>query len=257
VHVEVSTLPLETGEGERAGLVVMIEDVSNLQRTQRALAWREVAKRVAHEIKNPLTPIQLSAQRIRRRYLDSLAEDGMVLDQCTQTIINEVASLKTMVNEFSQFAKLPESRLIPDDLNAVIGEMARFYQGGLPDSIQIALELDERLPRLPLDREQMKRVFTNLIDNAAASIRGHGTITLRTAYLADACAVLAEVLDDGMGVPEEVRGRLFEPYTSTKEGGTGLGLTIVNQIVSDHEGYIRYSDRKPHGSVFSIELPVR
>jgi len=216
-----------------------------------------VARRVAHEIKNPLTPIQLSAQRIRRRYLDQLAGDGAVLDQCTQTIINEVSSLKTMVNEFSQFAKLPESRLVPDDLNDVIGELARFYEGGLPDSIRIELALDERLPRLPLDRAQMKRVFTNLIDNAAASIRGKGTITLRTMFLPETHAVLAEVLDDGVGVPEEVRGRLFEPYTSTKEGGTGLGLTIVNQIVSDHEGFVRYADRKPHGSIFSIELPVR
>jgi two-component system nitrogen regulation sensor histidine kinase NtrY len=257
VHVEVSTLPLETGEGEHAGVVVMIEDVSNFQRTQRALAWREVARRVAHEIKNPLTPIQLSAQRIRRRYLDALGEDGMVLDQCTQTIINEVSSLKMMVNEFSQFAKLPESRLVPGDLNGVIRELARFYESGLPDSIRLALELDEGLPRLPLDSEQMKRVFTNLIDNAAASIRGQGTIALRTAFLAEAHTVLAEVADDGSGVPEELRGRLFEPYTSTKEGGTGLGLAIVNQIVSDHNGFVRYADRKPHGSVFSIELPVR
>jgi len=257
VHVEVSTLPLEIREGEQSGVVVMIEDVSNLQRTQRALAWREVAKRVAHEIKNPLTPIQLSAQRIRRRYLDTLGGDADILDQCTQTIISEVSSLKTMVNEFSQFAKLPESRPVPDDLNSVIRDLARFYEGGLPDTIRLELDLDDRVPRLRIDREQLKRVFTNLIDNAAASIRGQGTILLRTEYTPETGSVMAEVIDDGAGVPEEVRGRLFEPYTSTKEGGTGLGLTIVNQIVSDHGGNVRHTDRKPHGSVFSIELPLR
>jgi two-component system nitrogen regulation sensor histidine kinase NtrY len=257
VHMEVSTLAPEAGAAERAGVVVMIEDVSNLQRTQRALAWREVARRVAHEIKNPLTPIQLSAQRIRRHYLDSLGEDGKILDQCTQTIINEVSSLKTMVNEFSQFAKLPESRPVPEDLNSVVRDLARFYEGGLPDAIHLSLELDAKVPRLPLDKEQMKRAFTNLIDNAAASIRGEGKILLRTQFNPETRTVTAEVIDDGMGVPEEVRARLFEPYTSTKEGGTGLGLTIVNQIVSDHSGFVRYSDRKPNGSIFSIELPVR
>ena len=256
IQVDVSTLPLESGEGERQGVVVMIEDVSDLQRTQRALAWREVARRVAHEIKNPLTPIQLSAQRIRRKYLDRLSGDGAVMDQCTQTIINEVSSLKMMVNEFSQFAKLPESKPVPGDLNVVIQDLARFYEGGLPDSIRLSLQLAEELPALPLDREQMKRVFTNLIDNAAASLASHGTITIRTVYRRDDRVVLAEVIDDGPGVPDEVRNRLFEPYTSTKEGGTGLGLAIVNQIVSDHSGYIRHMDRQPHGSVFSIELPV-
>jgi two-component system nitrogen regulation sensor histidine kinase NtrY len=257
VHVEVSTLAPESGNAERAGVVVMIEDVSNLQRTQRALAWREVARRVAHEIKNPLTPIQLSAQRIRRHYLENLRDDARVLDQCTQTIINQVSSLKMMVNEFSEFAKLPESRPVPGDLNSVVRELARFYEGGLPEAIHLVLELDANAPRLPIDPEQMKRAFTNLIDNAAASIRGQGTVTLRTRFNPETRSVVAEVIDDGIGVPEEVRARLFEPYTSTKEGGTGLGLTIVNQIVSDHGGFVRYSGREPNGSIFSMELPVR
>ena len=255
-HIELTVLPLESEEGHTEGFVVMLEDVTDLQRTQRALAWREVARRVAHEIKNPLTPIQLSAQRIRRKYLAKLGKDADILDQCTQTIVTEVASLQKMVNEFAQFAQLPESKPTPGDLNTVIKEVARIYQTGLPENVDLKLELDENLPSLPLDREQLRRAFTNLIDNAAASIEGVGTITLRTAYQPDNQLIRAEVIDDGAGVPDEVRSRLFEPYTSTKEGGTGLGLTIVNQIVSDHNGFIRYSDRKPLGSIFAMEFRV-
>ncbi len=257
VHVEASALALQNQQGQSEGLVLMLKDVTALQRTQRALAWREVARRVAHEIKNPLTPIQLSAQRIRRKYLGHLDGEGGVLDSCTQTIIDEVASLKKMVNEFSQFAKLPESKPVPDDLNEVIREVARFYEHGLPEPIRLQLELDALVPRFPLDREQLKRVFTNLIDNAAASIKGQGTIGIHSAYQSGSGQVLVEVADTGSGVPEHIRTRLFEPYTSTKVGGTGLGLAIVNQIVSDHNGDIRYAENKPHGSVFSMEFHLR
>ena len=255
--IEVNLLALENQDGQSEGTVALLKDVSALQRNQRALAWREVARRIAHEIKNPLTPIQLSAQRIRRKYLDALDGDGGVLDQCTATIINEVSSLKKMVNEFSQFAKLPESRPMPGDINTVIKELSDFYENGLPEHVRLDLELDGNLPPFPLDREQMKRAFTNLIDNAVAAINGGGTITIRTAFDAQAQAVNVDVMDDGAGVPDHIRSRMFEPYTSTKEGGTGLGLTIVNQIVSDHNGYIRYSDRKPRGTVFSMEFRLR
>ncbi len=254
VHVEASGLRLHTEQGEAQGLVLMLKDVTQLQRTQRALAWREVARRVAHEIKNPLTPIQTSAERIRRKYLDVLSAEGTILDTCTQTIIDKVKSLKQMVNEFSQFATLPESKPVPDDVNDVLREMARFYEHGLPEPIRIRLELDPEVPRFPLDREQMKRALTNLIDNAAASMRGQGEIVLRSEYDAGARRVLVDVADNGSGVPEAIQKRLFEPYTSTKVGGTGLGLTIVNQIVSDHNGEVRYAPNKPHGSVFSMEF---
>ncbi|HKI98574.1 MAG TPA: ATP-binding protein [bacterium] len=255
--IEVNLLALENQDGQSEGTVALLKDVSALQRNQRALAWREVARRIAHEIKNPLTPIQLSAQRIRRKYLAGLDGEGDVLDQCTATIINEVTSLKKMVNEFSLFAKLPESRPMPGDLNAVIKELSDFYENGLPEQVRLDLQLDSSLPPFPLDKEQMKRVFTNLIDNAVAATHGGGTITIRTGYDAQAQAVNVEVMDDGSGVPDHIRARMFEPYTSTKEGGTGLGLTIVNQIVSDHNGYIRYSDRKPRGTVFSMEFRLR
>lgn len=227
-----------------------------MQRNQRAVAWREVARRVAHEIKNPLTPIQLSAQRIRRKYLDMPDGDGEILDQCTATIIDQVSSLKKMVNEFSQFAKLPESKPVQGDLNAIIEEVSRFYENGLPENIHLQLKLNHILPDFPLDREQMKRVFTNLIENAAASMSDGGAITISSDYDDETQAVNVEVMDEGGGVPEHIRSRMFEPYASTKVGGTGLGLTIVNQIVSDHNGYIRYSDRKPKGAVFSLEFRI-
>jgi len=254
LHLEVTMLPL--GQAQSEGVVVVLEDVTTLQRTQRAEAWREVAKRVAHEIKNPLTPIQLSAQRIRRRYLEGMGQDGAVLDECTDTIIREVTSLKDMVNAFSQFAKLPERKPHPDDLNRVIREVARLYANGLPENIRMTLELEAALPTLPLDTEQMRRVFSNLIDNAASAMPNGGTIVLRTRFLAEQNRIQAQVEDDGLGVPLEIRGRLFEPYATTKAGGTGLGLAICNQIVSDHNGTLHYTDRQPHGALFSLELPL-
>ena len=254
VIIEVTLLALENKDGGAEGTVLMLKDVSALQRNQRALAWREVARRVAHEIKNPLTPIQLSAQRIRRKYMGPLDGDSQILDQCTATIIDEVSSLKKMVNEFSEFAKLPESRPVPGDMNSVIDEVSRLYENGLPENIHLTLSLDREMPQLPIDREQMKRVFTNLIDNAAASMNGGGTITIRTVFEPEGQAINVEVMDDGAGVPDHIRSTMFEPYASTKASGTGLGLTIVNQIVSDHNGYIRYSDRKPKGTVFSLEF---
>jgi len=258
--VEVSAHPLENPQGLTEGAVLMLKDVTSLQRTQRALAWREVARRVAHEIKNPLQPIQTSAERIRRRYLDRINGEGEILDQCTRTIIDTVASLKNMVNEFSQFAKLPESRPVADDLNAVLREVAHFYENGLPDHIKLHLDLQADLPRFALDREQIKRAVTNLIDNAAASIpdghAGPGIIGIRTIFDPALQQVMVEVSDNGSGVPEHIQPRLFEPYTSTKAGGTGLGLTIVNQIVSDHNGFVRFSEIKPHGSLFTMEFPL-
>lgn len=255
-HIEVNMLSLENEEGGSEGVVVIMKDATIEQRKQRALAWREVARRVAHEIKNPLTPIQLSAQRIRRNYLNGGEGDVEILDQCTETIIKQVSSLKKMVNEFSQFAKLPESEPMPENLNDVIEEVAQFYENGLPEHVHIELNLGENLPDLPLDHEQMKRVFTNLIDNAVAAFpeNRQGTISIQTELHPNTDTVCVEVKDDGSGVPEEIRSRLFEPYTSTKEGGTGLGLSIVNQIISDHHGYIRYFERKPSGSIFAIEF---
>jgi two-component system nitrogen regulation sensor histidine kinase NtrY len=261
VHAEVTVLRLEGVSQAPEGVVIMLKDVTAIQRTQRALAWREVARRIAHEIKNPLTPIQVQAERLRRRYVNGNSngndEGQQLIDQSTRTIINEVSSLKKMVNEFSQFAKLPESQPVPDNLNEVLRELAPLYENGLPENIHMELDLDPDLPIFPLDREQIRRVFTNLVDNAAAAVGERGTIRVVTRYDRANGLATAEVLDDGPGVPEDLRSQLFEPYTTTKEGGTGLGLTIANQIVSDHSGYIRYHERKPNGSAFVIEFPLR
>ncbi|MDH4120629.1 MAG: ATP-binding protein [Deltaproteobacteria bacterium] len=263
LHVEITLLPLHQ-EGEpkgkaakkREGMVAMLENVTDLQQSQRAEAWREVAKRVAHEIKNPLTPIQLSAQRIRRKYLEGLGADGEVLDQCTQTIVDEVTSLKQMVNEFSQFAKLPERTPKTDNLNRVVEEVGRLYANGLPEGVVLSVNLDPAVPDMALDSSQLKRVFTNLVDNAAAALTKGGTISLSTRLLSAPPRVLAEVADNGPGLPSQVLARLFEPYTSTKQGGTGLGLTIANQIVLDHNGKLHYVENKPRGARFTLELPV-
>jgi two-component system nitrogen regulation sensor histidine kinase NtrY len=257
---------LQDEDGRSLGMVMVLDDYSQLVRAQRMAAWREVARRIAHEIKNPLTPIQLSSQRIRRRFRDRLAgdpEDARVFDECVDTISSQVESLKLLVNEFSNFARLPAASLRPDDLNDVVREAAASYQGTEGVTIETRLCLD--LPRVELDREQMRRALTNLIDNAVAAIRERaaadgspgGTIELRTVHDGPLQTVRLEVSDDGTGIRPAARRRLFEPYYSTKDGGTGLGLAIVSRIVADHRGYVRVHENRPHGTRFIIELPER
>ncbi|MBF0289385.1 MAG: HAMP domain-containing protein [SAR324 cluster bacterium] len=255
VHIAVTLLVLKNKENTPEGMIVVYENMTEIQRFQRARAWQDVARRIAHEIKNPLTPIQLSAQRIRRKYLDQFA-NVEVLDQATQTIIKEVEVLKKMVKEFSQFARLPESNLQPDDFNATIAEAVQLYRNAVPEQISLVTELDTQLPRFPLDHEQMKRVFINLIDNAVAALDGKGEIRISTHFDSELKMVRAEVMDTGPGVPPELRKRLFEPYTTTQKHGTGLGLSIVSQIIADHNGFIRYHSIISGGSRFSIELPA-
>ena len=256
---------MQDEDGKTLGTVVVLDDYSQLVRAQRMAAWREVARRIAHEIKNPLTPIQLSAQRIRRRFRDKLvddAESAKVFDDCVETISSQVDSLKVLVNEFSNFARLPAATLKPDDLNAVVREAVASYQG--TEGIEFQTRLADPLPRVELDRDQLRRVLTNLIDNAVAAVRERkagggaaGTIELRTVHDAPLQTVRLEVADDGEGIRPAARRRLFEPYYSTKDGGTGLGLAIVSRIVADHRGYIRVHDNRPRGTRFIVELPER
>jgi len=246
---------LRDEEGRSLGVVAVFDDLTQLIKAQRMAAWREVARRIAHEIKNPLTPIQLSAQRLRKRYLDKLQPDGAVFDECTRTIMKQVEELKGMVNEFSSFARMPASQPTPNHLNEIIQETMVLFQEA-PKEVRIEF-IPHDLPVFNIDRDQMKRVMINLIKNSLAAIERDGKIRIETSYDAKLQMVRLEVSDDGCGIPDEEKGKLFEPYYSTKKSGTGLGLTIVNAIVADHNGYIRVRDNEPKGTTFLIELPVR
>jgi two-component system nitrogen regulation sensor histidine kinase NtrY len=250
----VTSLKDETGE--YLGLVIVIEDVTELQKAQRVAAWREVARRIAHEIKNPLTPIQLSAQRLRRRYQDKFFDDGKIFNECTNTIINQVEILKNMVNEFYNFARMPSTKPSPSNLNQIINETLPLYREA-HKGVAFRFESSENVPTLLLDKDQIKRALINILDNAVAALNKKGEVIIRTFYDATLNLSGVEIADNGCGIIPEEKSRMFEPYFSTKKSGTGLGLAIVNSIISDHHGYIRVNDNHPKGTVFRIELPVR
>lgn len=252
--VMVNAASLRDDDGSILGVMLFLEDITQIQQVQRMEAWREVARRIAHEIKNPLTPIQLSAERLRKRYAKMLEGDGAILDKCTSTIIQQVVELKNLVNEFSQFARLPSARLAPADLNQVVGEaLVLFKEGHLGIHFHFGGCV---IPALDLDREQINRMLINLLDNAVAAVEGEGEVRLATIHDPARGVVTLEVADNGCGLPAEIRTKIFEPYFSTKENGTGLGLTIVSQIVEDHRGYIRAWPNEPKGTRFIIEFPV-
>jgi two-component system nitrogen regulation sensor histidine kinase NtrY len=240
------------------GTVIVFDDLTQLQKAQRMAAWREVARRIAHEIKNPLTPVQLSAQRLRRRYLDRFEKDDNVFDECTNMIITQVDDLKNLVNEFSNFARMPASNPTAQDLNAIISEALILYQEGHKD-IEFQFEQHPKINTLNLDKEQIKRVIINLLDNAVHAVEDvgrPGTIVLKTDVIAPLQMVTLTISDNGCGIPDMDKPRLFEPYFSTKHTGTGLGLAIVATIISDHNGYIRVKDNQPQGTQIIIELPI-
>jgi len=244
--------------GESLGVVAVFDDLTELVRAQRAQAWQEVARRVAHEIKNPLTPIQLSAQRLRRRYRELLeSQEGDVLDEATRTIVTQVEDLKRLVDEFRRFAKLPESRPVPGDLNQVVAEVVALYRPVHPQ-ILFEVQLEDLLPSVELDAEQIKRALINLMDNAVAALEGaeYAMVRVHTAYDPGRRVVRAVVSDNGPGLSAEAFERLFEPYFSTKRGGTGLGLAIVKSIVTDHKGYVRAASNQPQGTRITVELPL-
>ena len=253
--VNVTTLKDE--HNEFMGTVVVFDDLTQLLKAQRMAAWREVARRIAHEIKNPLTPIQLSAQRLRRRYLDRFSADDIVFDECTTMIIKQVDDLKNLVNEFSSFARMPASNPSLNNLNDVLNEALVLFQEGHKE-VHFQLQTDPYLPAFSLDREQIKRVAINLLDNAVAAVNGNanGQITVETSFNKDLKIATLKISDNGCGIPAEDKPRLFEPYFSTKKSGTGLGLAIVSTIISDHNGYIRVRDNEPQGTHFIVELPI-
>jgi two-component system nitrogen regulation sensor histidine kinase NtrY len=252
----VSINMLRDDQGKYSGLVAVFEDLSEIERAQRAAAWREVARRIAHEVKNPLTPIQLSAQRIKKRYGQKIGkEDGKVFEECTDMIINQAEGLKRLVNEFSSYARMPTSNPVPDNISDVIREAVNLFQE-TQNNVKVIFRDPDGVPLMRVDREQIKRVMINLLDNAIAAVDEAGKVVVDLAYDQELEIVRIEVADNGKGIPSDHKRRLFEPYFSTKKHGTGLGLVIVSTIIRDHNGFIDVQDNVPKGTKFVIELPV-
>jgi len=239
--------------GQHMGIVMVFDDLTELEKAQRMAAWREVARRIAHEVKNPLTPISLSAQRLKRKYSDQIKQP--VFDECTQTITDHVELIRNLVDEFSLFARFPTANPKPCDLPPIIEETLALYKEG-HKKINFNFNITEDIPRLNLDRQQIKQAMINLVDNAIGSIRNEGNILIILTHDPILKIVRLEVADDGVGISDIDKTRLFEPYFSTKKAGMGLGLTIVSSIITDHNGMIRVQDNKPKGAKFVIDLPV-
>ena len=237
------------------GFVLVFDNLTQLEKVQRIAAWREVARRIAHEVKNPLTPIQLSAQRLRKKYLYSIDGDTEVFDLCTQTIINQVEELKRLVSEFSSFARMPSVEKTINNLEEMVKEILVFYEES-HDYIDFHLLADKDIPPFKFDLKQIKRVLINLIENAIAVLPDGGIIEIALACDQTQQTVSMEVRDNGPGIPNEVKLRLFEPYFSTKKSGTGLGLAIANTVIAEHGGTIKVKDNVPNGAVFIVELPI-
>ncbi len=241
-------------EGDFLGIVVVLDDLTYLEKAKRMAAWREVARRIAHEVKNPLTPIGLSAQRLRRRYLEKFKEDGHIFDECTRTIIDQVEEMKRLVNEFSQFARLPSATLAPTKIQDIISELVIFYRNNYPE-ISFSFEELNPMPVLDLDANQIKRALINILDNSVAAIEKQGEVKIRLSFDNILKIARLEIADTGCGIPLEDKLNVFEPYFSTKKKGMGLGLAIVRTIIADHNGFIRIKDNTPRGTIVVIELP--
>jgi two-component system nitrogen regulation sensor histidine kinase NtrY len=218
-------------------------------------AWQEVAKCIAHEVKNPLTPIKLSAQRLSRKYGPQIQEDKSVFAECTQTIIDQVDQIGNLVSEFSSFARLPAVNPAPCDLPEIVRETVALYRETHPH-VSFKVQMDSEIPKMNLDRGQIKRVMINLIVNAIAAMNGDGTITVTLTFDPTLKSAELEVSDTGTGISPRDKARLFDPDFSTKKTGMGLGLAIVNAIVEDHYGSIQVHNNHPTGTRFVIQLPA-
>jgi two-component system nitrogen regulation sensor histidine kinase NtrY len=247
-------------EGQRQGYVLVFEDLSDLLKAQKQAAWREVARRVAHEIKNPLTPIALSAERIRRHLERGTHPDDaslQVINSCAETISSAVETVRTLVDEFSTLARFPTSKPQPADINTIVETTLAMFNGRL-DSVRVRTALSEGLPKVMADPDAIKRALANLVDNAAEAVQSSlvREISITTALVGSRDVVEISVSDSGHGVTQELKERLFLPYFSTKKRGTGLGLAIVSRIIEDHRGSIRVEENRPVGARFVVELPV-
>ena len=253
----VSLNVLHDDRGKYLGLVAVFEDLTEIERAQKMAAWREVARRIAHEVKNPLTPIQLSAQRLKKRYENKMTKkDGKVFEECTNMIINQVEELKSLVNEFSSFARMPTSNPVSNNINQVIKESVSMYKEARKN-LKIVFNDFKEVPALKIDREQIKRVMINLLDNAIDAIDGNGEIVIDLSHDKEQGVVKIEVADNGRGIPSAHMARRFERYFSSNIRGTGVGRGFVSTIISEHKGSIQVQDNQPQGARFIIEFPVK
>ncbi len=237
------------------GTLVVFDDLTEIARAQKTLAWQEVARRIAHEIKNPLTPIKLSTEHMIKKWLNRDEDFGKVFDRSTRTIIKEVESLKRLVDEFSRFGKMPEIRKAPVLLLPIIESAMNLYK----DYKGLKIHVSTRGDAVPveLDEEQFKRVLINIVDNAIQAMQNQGRIDIMVQYDVLSNRVYVDIADNGPGIREEDREKLFLPYFSTRKDGTGLGLAIASRVVTEHRGYIRVMDNSPSGTIFRIELPIK
>jgi two-component system nitrogen regulation sensor histidine kinase NtrY len=243
--------------GESLGFVLLFDDITEISRSQHLAAWRDVARRIAHEIKNPLTPIQLSAQRLER-LLES-SESNSAVAECTKTIVEHVALIKRLANEFSEYGRMPTAQYAPSDLLALVSHTVNTFRSDNPD-VKFALSAEGKVPEMLLDPEQIRGVVINVLNNAVAAVRSQSgaegpLVSVLVAFDRMTSRATIEISDNGPGVPAADKNRIFEPYFTTKKGGTGLGLAIVSSVISDHQGEVRIFDNPPSGTKFVVSLP--
>jgi two-component system nitrogen regulation sensor histidine kinase NtrY len=242
----------EVSGHSQEGYIITLDDVTDLVTAQRTSAWADIARRIAHEIKNPLTPIRLAAERMLKKHRQGEPGLARAIEDGVDIIVREVATLQGMVDEFSRFARMPRPQPARTDVPRLVAETLHLYQN-LKPGVELEARLDGDLTGVTLDAEQIKRALINLLDNAVEATDAPGRVIVSAQRRDGHFAI--KVADTGRGIPPEAKEKLFLPYFSTKGRGTGLGLAIVHRIVADHHGSIRVEDNHPRGTVFTLELP--
>jgi len=253
-RLRVTARALHDETGAVVGTVVALHDYTELVRAQKMAAWREVARRIAHEIKNPLTPIRLATQRLRRKLARGDDDFTEAFDEASRIILEEVTGLERLVSEFSDFSRMAEAQIAPADLHRTLEDALGLVELG--DAVSVRKVFDPKMPEVRVDAAQLRRCFVNLLKNAVEAMEGDGEITITSRYDATAEVFTVSIADTGPGIDPKRRDEIFLPYYTTKVSGTGLGLAIVKHVVADHRGYLRVRDNTPHGAIFEIELPV-